>query len=181
MQKTSAALLSPTHGPTMTLMPNRNGPLRLPSIVSHSPEEVVWEIPIDTGAVYMKYELTRYVGSNKVVIVDSRRFYDLWLCTPHSHAVPYPELAHDYKFESAVYGFSKGRGNPVPLAVVGVHNARGAPSIGFTNGITRTMYLLHHLADAFPVRADSAELLFELVGVGVPPLELIYWDKSSSL
>lgn len=155
----------------MTLMPNRNGPLRLPSIVSRSPEEVVWEIPIDTGVVYMKYEPTRYVGSTKVVMVDSRIFYDLWLRTPHSHAVPYPKLAYDYKFESAVDGFSKGRGNPVPLAVVGVHTALGAPGIGFTNGITRTMYLLHHLADAFPVRADSSDLLFELAGVGITPAE----------
>lgn len=64
-----------------------------------------------------------------------------------------PPGAADYKLKYAIEGFACGLENPVPLAEVGVDGAGG---VGFTNGITRTLWLLVHRAAAFPVECRTA-------------------------
>lgn len=71
----------------------------------------------------------------------------------------------DYKFKDAHAGFTSGATNPVPLAYVGL--GFSAKSIAFTNGVTRTLWLLSHDASAFPVSCstDEADTIQQLVGV----------------
>ena len=73
------------------------------------------------------------------------------------------------KFAEAVDGFECGIYNAVPLAEVSCgRNALGRACINFTNGITRTLYLLQNGARTFPVLCDGteqAEQLHKMCGV----------------
>jgi hypothetical protein len=72
----------------------------------------------------------------------------------------------DRKYAGAVEGFSRGIENPVPLADVrflgGSTNA-----VGFTNGMTRTLWLLANGVSAFPVQCATSDAsdLFQSCGV----------------
>ena len=121
---------------------------------------------------------------NAVVEVDAKKFLSLWQKEPNSHT---PELLHgdpekwkqDYKFHHAESGFSEGESNPVPLAEIGcnIHtnivpvyrkkllffnNILGYRKeqfnyVTFSNGITRTIWLMAYGADAFPVECSKEE------------------------
>ena len=119
-------------------------------------------------------------GPEEVVIVDSKKFLDLWKNEPfHSER----KLAFgdeyvwrsDYKFHYAEDGFAQGIDNPVPLAYVHCYfsdfqnndnnrlinllsrktNKIKRPYCTFTNGITRTIWLLANGAECFPVITDK--------------------------
>ena len=82
-------------------------------------------------------------------------------------------MSLDCKFQDAARGFSEGQQNPVPLALVHTRPWEGFNFVGFTNGITRTMWLLSNHAESFPVSLNQlheAEFLNQLAGVGVDPI-----------
>ena len=115
-----------------------------------------------------------------VVIVDAEKFLKLWGADPYgvhhevSHGSP-QTWPNDRKYSDAEKGFSFGLANPVPLAVVSGatavktsisykflffgRNVRrvNIPYVTFTNGITRTIWLLTQGCKAFPVECRMPE------------------------
>ena len=124
----------------------------------------IYEVETDShGSVFMRVNRTPYCNESRwVVIVDSERFLAAWQATPHERA----DLARqglegwlsDYKYEDAAAGFSQGKENPVPLAQPSIWiDENGLAHIDFTNGITRTIWLLAAGAKAFPVECSTRE------------------------
>ena len=133
--------------------------------------------------VFMRVDETPYGNENRgVVIVDAGKFLHLWRADPYKD---HQEIAQgnpdtwrkDYKFKYAVDGFSYGFKNPVPLAEVGYaeedirsvtytflrfgrrEHIRRARFVSFLNGITRTIWLLSHGCQAFPVECPLPEAI----------------------
>ncbi|MBI5936608.1 MAG: hypothetical protein HY850_02040 [Betaproteobacteria bacterium] len=126
----------------------------------------------------MSMKVTDYnKDKSGIVIVDSEKFLELWRNEPYSihsaEANGNPQLwPQDRKYELAAKGFSHGQGNPVPLAYVSHGVATRAivsykflwfgknvhyeefHHIGFTNGITRTIWLLSQGCTAFPIECE---------------------------
>lgn len=158
-------------------------------------ECAVFRVPTATrGDVFMRAERPNYNADRKAVVeVDAARFLALWRQPLSSHS----DIASgnpaswqsDYKYHWAEDGFASGADNPVPLAVVSCGRAtsdiietrphlwffkkkvviaqKGTPWLGFTDGITRTIWLLANGAPVFPVECalDEAEALQQLAGV----------------
>lgn len=107
-----------------------------------------------------------------IVIVDSEKFLQLWRSDPRParnyEADGSPETwPNDHKYKDADARFYDGPKNPVPLAYVTCGTARQVKYATFTDGITRTIWLLTQGCAAFPVKCDlaSAKDLFLLAGV----------------
>lgn len=142
--------------------------------------------------VFMRVDRSNYMNRERaVLIVDAGRFLKAWkadsgparasrlLRLAYSmrrwfggagRAEWLPHLSKsawisDYKFRDAQDGFSRCSESPVPLARVGLSFPPGA--VGFSNGISRTLWLLVHEATAFPVECatNEADELQHLVGV----------------
>ncbi|CAE6958610.1 hypothetical protein R70211_06768 [Paraburkholderia domus] len=150
----------------------------------------VFKVPTNLGDVFMKIARDE---STAVVEVDAERFLDLWRGPLSSHCeVAHGTVdtwPSDYKFADAEEGFSEGEWNPVPLALVScatgheynlvesrslfglrkrLQSVQGKQhdQLSFTNGVTRTIWLLTAGAKAFPVscHVDDAPLLQERAG-----------------
>ncbi|HYD81584.1 MAG TPA: hypothetical protein VEC06_17410 [Paucimonas sp.] len=128
--------------------------------------------------VFMSMEVSDYKRKHSgIVLVDSEKFLQLWRDDPYeAHAdVAFgnPDTwPSDYKYAHAAKGFSYGYQNPVPLAEIshglGNRTVRTykflwfgkterkelVPYVSFTNGITRTIWLLSQGCKAFPVDCD---------------------------
>lgn len=146
------------------------------------------------GAVFMRAERPNYNADRKAVVeVEAERFLALWrqpLSSNRDIALGDPSTwPSDYKYKWAEDGFAGGAESPVPLAEVSCGRAtsdlierrrhlffftkevviarKGLPWLGFTNGITRTIWLLANGAKAFPVECElnEAAMLQELAGV----------------
>jgi hypothetical protein len=161
----------------------------------HFTECAIFRIPTSKhGDVYMRAERPNYNAEKHAVVeVDAERFLALWR-QPHSS---HEDVARgtpatwpsDRKYEDAAGGFAHGAENPVPLAEVScgydtsetievrrrfllfkqevVIAPSGLPWLGFTNGVTRTIWLLTQGAAVFPVdcSVDEASELQKLAGV----------------
>ncbi|HAU1387081.1 TPA: hypothetical protein F8R95_09320 [Legionella pneumophila] len=115
--------------------------------------------------------------SDKTIIIDSNKFLKLWQNDPRQSEKKLafgnePVWRNDYKFHYAEKGFSSGENNPVPLAYIHCYNcndydAGTMPYCVFTDGITRTIWLLANGATCFPVMTDSKsyELLKLYAGI----------------
>jgi hypothetical protein len=140
---------------------------------------IVFTVPLpNRPPVFMSIEATDYKNNNSgVVIVDANKFLELWRSEPYSihraEANGSPQTwPSDRKYKDAVKGFSLGYENPVPLAYIShgtssrtivsykflwfgksVHREQ-FHYIGFTNGITRTIWLLSHGCTAFPIECE---------------------------
>ena len=137
----------------------------------------------DKRQVFMRVDDTPYENEHRgVVIVDARKFLKLWRADPYKN---HREIAQgnphtwrqDRKFKDAAEGFSYGFKNPVPLAWVGYAevkllsvsykflwfgrkaHTRHVRYISFVNGITRTIWLLSHGCEAFPVECRMPEAI----------------------
>jgi hypothetical protein len=135
----------------------------------------------DREPVFMSVAETPYENENRgVVIVDAKKFLKLWRADPYKH---HQDIARgnphtwrqDRKFKEAAEGFSKGFTNPVPLAWVSYaevkilsvsykflrfgrkEHRRHVRYLSFINGITRTIWLLSHGCEAFPVECRMPE------------------------
>lgn len=158
--------------------PDRQPPLA-PMLVGLEDDKAIWRVTTTTaGDVYMSM---RHFKRDELYVVhcDAERFYLAWL---HSgdHAIPRSAMPLDRKYERASMGFARActPTDPVPVAYPGVLerlDARGFPRIAFTDGVTRTYWLLANRAAAFPVRvwgASSAERLHQFAGLGEAPLDV---------
>ena len=131
--------------------------------------------------VFMCVVETPYENEHRgVVMVDARKFLRLWRADPYKH---HQEIAkgnpqtwrQDRKFTAAAEGFSYGIKNPVPLPEVEYaeikqtsvsykflrfsrkEHIRHVRCVSFINGITRTIWLLSHGCEAFPVECQLPE------------------------
>lgn len=158
----------------------------------------VYQVRLADGRnVHMRVDRKGHRSDQRaVVIVDGEKFLALWRSEPGGiHAdvsgqdpTTWP---NDYKYHHAARGFSYGIDNPVPLADVScalgerkelvfepwLHflqrhvetKIHAVPYVAFTNGITRTIWLLSNGAKAFPVETSSKEasLLEKHAGSGL--------------
>jgi hypothetical protein len=137
----------------------------------------------DRKPVFMCVVETPYENEHRgVVIVDARKFLRLWRAQPdglhREIAQGNPDTwRQDRKFTAAAEGFSEGFANPVPLPKVeytegkqtsvsykflwfGRHEqTRHVRCVSFINGITRTIWLLSHGCQAFPVECPMSSAL----------------------
>ncbi|WP_051996355.1 MULTISPECIES: hypothetical protein [Massilia] len=155
----------------------------------------VFRIPTaKRGDVFMRAERPNYNADRKAIVeVVAARFLALWRQPLSSHrdiALGDPtSWPSDYKYKWAEDGFASGAENPVPLAEVSCGRStsdliekrrhflfftkeviiaqKGLPWLGFTDGITRTIWLLANGASVFPVECalDEAADLQQLAGV----------------
>ncbi|MDF7788471.1 hypothetical protein P4910_23775 [Pantoea stewartii] len=127
----------------------------------------------DGKIAWMKLSLHPF-SEKWVVIVRKRPFLNAW-----ARSGDEPQLStgdetlwrNDYKFLRAEKGFLQGIHNPVPLALCDAHYEieGGLPVLhtGFTDGLTRTIWLLANGAESFPVSVtseESARLLYRGAG-----------------
>lgn len=153
--------------------------LHLASITGN---EIVWQIELpNQKPCFMRSIIGGLEDEYFVVHVDAKRFYYHWLLSSvnpsdrnrPNHCVLLKDMPQDYKFNDAVKGFADCVDNPVPLALAFADHAFGNPYIGFTNGVTRTMWLLVQGVKSFPIEVhgeDSANQLYELAGIGESPM-----------
>ena len=142
----------------------------------------LWRIAIPGRADrFMSLEKGGMDDDRFVVMADARRFYRAWLASSldavHDRrdvtARVLRDMPADYKYRYAVQGFAAGRSSPVPLATVGASEPGKGPAMHFTNGVTRTFWLLANGAASFPVETfyrEDAMRLHRLVGLGANPL-----------
>jgi hypothetical protein len=122
----------------------------------------LYQIATKNGFVYMSISPTPYENDERfVVIVNAKDFYEDFIGRrihiPSFHFIP---SNYEYKkLLDAQNGFSHGESNPVPLAEVSCWNG----CISFTNGITRTKWLVMNEAACFPVECskNSARSLYD--------------------
>lgn len=161
----------------------------------------IYEIGLADGSqAYMRVDGSAELGGKRsVVIVDARKFLALWRSCPNNiHAdiaagtpATWP---NDRKFKDAAAGFADGVENPVPLAMVGYNEfnqvedlyepfmflfkrkvgerSERVPYVFFSDGVTRTIWLMTNGAKSFPVEVESkeqAKYLYTHCGVGAPP------------
>ena len=126
---------------------------------------VVFTVPLpNRSPVFMSTRITDYNADRSgVVIVDAAKFLELWRNEPYSihraEANGNPQTwPNDRKYGDAVKGFSFGHENPVPLAEIShsISDRDGEKFhyVSFTNGITRTIWLLSNGCTAFPVECE---------------------------
>ena len=158
-------------------------------------QAAVFRVPTEQrGYVYLRVNRSNHQNDMRAVVeVDAARFLALWRQEHSSHenvARGTPATwPNDYKFHHAEDGFKQGEENPVPLAEVncfmieikrtiwlkqfwfikkfGGVESINMPVLGFTNGVTRTIWLLTAGAPVFPVECSKREatLLQELAGI----------------
>lgn len=149
-------------------------PAEVPQLVPGHRRGIVWRVPVPGQSdVFMC--LPNYAGqSNFVVHVNGLAFYRAWLALPVTHyqSCPLkPDMPKDRKFKHAASCFGAGIDSPVPIADVGPWVDQGIFKVSFTDGITRSLWLLAHDVPTFPVLCsdlDSASLLADKAGVAGP-------------
>lgn len=151
-----------------------------PELVRSDAYTAVWRVLVpDQADRFMSARSGAINGEMFVVHLDAEAFYRAWLQSSRAlrgrrscDCVIRSTMPLDYKYRHAVTGFSHGVENPVPLAEVGAHQAGKRLHIGFTNGVTRTFWLLANRCPAFPAKvygADSAKLLNQVAGLDPAP------------
>ena len=151
-----------------------------PELVEASPTKAVWAVKVPGLADrFMSASGTMVDEERYVVRVDTEAFYRAWLrsSTPTGSVLPSDcelraNMPMDRKYRYAVDGFNEGRSNPVPLATVSAWLKGDQVQIEFTNGITRSFWLIANRAESFPVKVDNAEeakLLNRVAGLDAAP------------
>jgi hypothetical protein len=139
--------------------------------------EIIFAISLENnGIAYMTCRRTNYLNEERaIVILDTKKFQELWRADPNPLT---PELSNgtcarwvkDSKYPDAENGFKQGKENPVPLAKIAFYGLKNSNSyIDFTNGITRSIWLLAHGATAFPVECHVAEAEALSISAGFEP------------
>ncbi len=96
--------------------------------------------------VYMQFP-QRVVSDSLLAFVEVDILRRLWSRNQWDKRSHYANacedvLRQDYKFHYAEEGFSHGKCNPVPVARIGILYFEDLPYVGFSNGITRTIWLI---------------------------------------
>lgn len=152
--------------------------------------KAVWRIVLPGREdQYMKVE-GRGTEDRYVVHVDADAFYlAMMRATSSLRTSSYgdtcmarEDMHQDYKFEKAVAGFASSQTSPVPLAKPAIgRDAQGRLAITFTDGITRTYWLLASGCSSFPVEMSSrseARLLADQAGIGIESFANLFMRSS---
>ena len=123
---------------------------------------IVYKIFLRQSSVFMRADETPHENSNRyIAIVDANKFYKEWTGKTVEYCMITDEFEHR-KYTDAIDGFSRGITNPVPLAEVGYHNG-----ISFTDGITRTKWLILNGALCFPIEcSEESAKRFQSISYG---------------
>lgn len=161
----------------------------------------IFEVPLQNRPpVFMSVkEISCDNKKNGVVIVDSEKFLDLWrkdIYSGHqglSHGNPQTWI-NDKKYPEQAKYFSFGRDNPVPLALVSCEigtrpivannisfgrdeRKEQFRYVTFTNGITRTIWLLTNGCEAFPIECEMPRAKYLHQIAAVPGTDLFTVDE----
>lgn len=153
-----------------------------PQTHARETDSAVWKIHVPNQPPrFMRLDHVPANSDRHVVMVDADRFYRAWLnraAEVDNHlrtdeCVLRADMTRDYKYSGAVEGFDPQARTAVPLAWCHCRlGSDGQPRISFTNGVTRTFWLLANHAESFPVLvsgADEAQELHRVAGVGPGP------------
>lgn len=153
----------------------------------------------EQDSVYMSFTLRRHMADHSaIVIVDANKFIELWRNEPEGYEADKAfgnsiSWSGDRKFPDAQSGFNHGIQNPVPLAYVSFNTferqtikykfkwfgkrtiCESMPYVTFTNGITRTIWLLANRCSSFPIecKLPGAHQLHKLAGSSEHPLYMV--------
>ena len=140
--------------------------------------ELVWRLPVPGKPdAFMAITAGHADHDLFVVPVRAAAFHRAWLAGGlQSDERPdgcrlRNELATDNKYRHAAVCFADSAKNAVGLPRVGVEHERGRTGVRFTDGITRTFWLLANQVAAFPVVVagpESAAALAKVAGIGAP-------------
>ncbi len=152
-----------------------------PVLTSINHKSAVWEIALaNSQTCSMRCDFGAIDQQIYVVMVDALKFYYYWLISSlyeetlrrSNHCVLIKDMPQDYKYKDAADGFANIE-SPVPLANISAGYVDDRPCLGFTNGVTRTFWLLANGAKSFPVEVyyeDAAKHLYDFAGIGEPPI-----------
>lgn len=166
-------------GRTLIALATRQDVIIVPVLHRLDAGRVVWRVRMPGGQdQYMCVDKGLAPASRHVVHVDAEAFYlgMLRACrslrtTPRGKPdmMARRDMSDDSKYPSVANAFAKSADHPIPLALVGVdRDRRGDLRIQFTDGITRTFWLLANGCACFPVEVSSpqeAAMLFDEAGV----------------
>lgn len=150
-------------------------------LASINHKSAVWDIELaNAKTCQMRCDFGAIDDDIFLVHVDALKFYYYWLVSSlyeehihrSNHCLLIKDMPDDYKFKHAVDGFASVY-SPVPLANVSARYVDNRPYVGFTNGVTRTFWLLVNGAKSFPMEVYSksaAEYLYKFAGIGEPPM-----------
>lgn len=143
------------------------------NLPGHHPK-AIFEVPLQGDQkVYMSIARTNFQNDDRcIVVVNAAKFLALWRKEPCSihleQSMGTPETwIKDKKYPDAITGFSYGIKNPVPVPDVVCNDNNGFEYVAFTNGVTRTIWLLSHKAEYFPVEcrlSNGADRLVKEAG-----------------
>lgn len=132
----------------------------------------VFRVATAGGDVFLYESGDNQRGANRAVVeVDAARFLAAWRHPRSSH----PEVAHrtvaewrqDYKYVSINDAFQCSKACPLALPELGLRS-RTEPCIGFTDGVTRTLWLLANGAHVFPVTCSLSAAATPHAVAGAP-------------
>lgn len=114
-----------------------------------------------TAVVYMSVNQNKYSSNDyQIVTVDACKFLAAWRAEPTNFYGEFSNANKEFwrnsrKFHLADEGFSRGKNDPVPLADVTCETLGERHHVFFTNGITRTIWLLANECRFFPVLCQT--------------------------
>lgn len=139
----------------------------------------IWRLSVPSVTHDVLVKVDGRAGEDRhVVHVDAAAFYvgmmrstrTLRTSAHGNTCMARQDMPRDYKFHHAVRGFERSVDSPVPLAqpAVGL-DRQGNLQVDFTDGMTRTYWLLASGCSCFPVEVHGraeAQLLADHAGVG---------------
>lgn len=139
---------------------------------------IVWRIILPhLKPVFLTLRDGEWGNDTHIVTVNARRFYAIWLRRAlawdrQSQAPPLPDkIPADRKYRFAQQGFAASAKSPVPLSKVHIFHTKWGDSFSFTDGITRTLWLIANEAPVFPISTESSKdacLISAMAGEGAP-------------
>lgn len=174
-----------------------NHPIYIEQLAGHMQYHLIFELLTrEKYPVYMSHPISLEPDQDtQIVFIDGERFLKLW---QNLIPLQQPQLSFgnesvwraDYKYHWPEKHFAQGKSNPVPLAKVGCHQyirheviekkwlflfkkrigykEHIETACSFTDGITRTIWLLANGVTAFPVyvyNKTDAQLLAKHAGI----------------
>ena len=135
--------------------------------------EPIWRINTPRRDVFMSLPIWAR-DDDLVVHVHSLPFHRAWLASGLTFPDSCPlqaDLTKDRKYPLAEDGFAGGELLPVPIADVSLWPDLNGGILRFSDGVTRTLWLIANEAETFPVLCsdrESADTLSKIAGIGSP-------------
>ncbi len=156
-----------------------------PELFKQTSNEVIWRIQLaNQEYYYMKRDSGFNISQNEYVIyIDTEILYLALLqnaLTSNPNEMFYSQwlrqnMSQDDKYPIIAKKFLHSLDNPIPLAEINCGICDSLPSFSFTNGITRTIWLISNYANSFPITTygkESANLLNNIAGLTDCPIAM---------